>query len=75
MSIEFLTDKELEDLTGYRQPAKQQQVLDKHGIFYIVRETDGRLRVTPHHVHNPYMQKRNASTSDAPNFSALSQAS
>ncbi|WP_067986163.1 DUF4224 domain-containing protein [Neptuniibacter pectenicola] len=76
MSIEFLTDKQLEDLTGYSQPAKQRQVLDKHGIFYIVRPTDGRLRVTPHHIYNPYHQQVDQSKhSTAPDFRALSMVS
>ena len=41
----FLTDAEIEDLTGYRQPARQARALDERGVRYFLRR-DGRVRVT-----------------------------
>ncbi|MBX9604651.1 MAG: DUF4224 domain-containing protein [Gammaproteobacteria bacterium] len=57
----FLSDAELQELTGAVQAAKQRQVLDRAGIFYVVR-LDGTIRTTWHHVNHP--MNRTASEPD-----------
>lgn len=71
MSIEFLTDEQLEDMTGYKRPSEQRKVLDNHGIFYIVRPTDGKLRVTPEHIYNPNTSTHSPAADAAPDFSSM----
>ncbi len=73
MSIEFLSDSELEDLTGYAWPSKQKEVLNQHGIFYIERPSDGKLRVTPQHVYNPIIAAENnlAADNEKPDFTSV----
>jgi hypothetical protein len=71
MSIEFLTEEELEDLTGHKWPSKQKKVLDQHGIFYIERPSDGKLRVTPQHVYNPTASPTSDSNPEKADFSSL----
>lgn len=41
----IVTEAELVELTGYKFPKKQRQVLDSMGIKYIVRK-DGHIRTT-----------------------------
>jgi hypothetical protein len=41
----IVTEAELVELTGYKLPKKQRQVLDGMGIKYIVRK-DGHIRTT-----------------------------
>lgn len=45
MSIEFLSEEALEDMTGYKQSAKQSQFLRENGIPHLVRPIDGKVRV------------------------------
>jgi hypothetical protein len=65
---DLLTEIEIIDLTGAIRPSAQKSVLDKNGIYYIVRK-DKTLRVTWHHIHHPYIHNNNKS--DEPNFDAL----
>lgn len=66
--MNLLDEEELKKLTGSVQPAKQKQVLDSNGIYYIER-LDKTITTTWHHVNNPFT--RQAQSSDAPDFSAL----
>lgn len=46
ISTDFIvTEAELFELTGYKLPRKQREILDRMGIKYIVRK-DGRIRTT-----------------------------
>jgi hypothetical protein len=45
MNTNFLTQEDLEDLTGYKLPSKQAVILAQHKINYVERK-DGKLRVT-----------------------------
>lgn len=49
----FLTDEDLRDLTGYAQSAKQADVLESHGIRFVVRPADKKIRVTWEQVNFP----------------------
>lgn len=51
--MKLLTAEDLEELTGAKQPARQRQILEKHGIFYIQR-IDGTITTTWEHVNNPH---------------------
>lgn len=46
----LLSDEELIELTGYKYPSKQIDVLQRAGISFIVRK-DGKPRVTWSHVN------------------------
>ncbi|MFQ3199195.1 MAG: hypothetical protein ACI8R9_001808 [Paraglaciecola sp.] len=48
MNINFLTETDLVDLTGYKLSRKQAEVLSRHKINYVERR-DGKLRVTWDH--------------------------
>jgi hypothetical protein len=52
MNINFLTETDLEDLTGYKLSRKQAEVLSRHKINYVERR-DGKLRVTWDQVNQP----------------------
>jgi hypothetical protein len=40
----FITNDELVELTGYKLAQKQKQILDRHGIRYVIRR-DGHVRI------------------------------
>jgi hypothetical protein len=52
MNPDLLTAADLFDLTGYKLPSKQAEVLSRHKINYIERR-DGKLRVTWTQVNSP----------------------
>tara|TARA_B100001063_G_scaffold244727_1_gene278342 strand:+ start:12519 stop:12725 length:207 start_codon:yes stop_codon:yes gene_type:complete len=54
---DFLTELEIEDLTGAKQVSKQKEILSKNKIFFVER-TDGKIKVCWHHVHNPMVEKQ-----------------
>lgn len=49
----FLTDAEVEDLTGYSQSSRQAAALRKMRIAHQMRPTDGKVRVTWDQVNRP----------------------
>lgn len=60
----FLTPQQLEDLTGYVQPAAQVRWLQKNGVQHFVRG-DGKPRVLPSALEMRELP------SAGPNFEAL----
>lgn len=54
---DFLSEQELEELTGAKQVSKQKEILSKNKIFFVER-TDGKIKVCWHHVHNPMVEKQ-----------------
>lgn len=70
MAEAFLTDAELEDLSGLVQPAAQVRWLRKNGVHHYVR-ADGQVRVPRGSIerHAPA-----ADRSSRPNFGALREA-
>lgn len=66
--MNLLTEEDLKDLTGAAQAARQMQVLESNGIYYITR-MDGSIVTTWHHVNHPCSIAR--PSNDAPNFSAI----
>lgn len=65
---QILTDDDIEQLTGAKQPAKQSDVLMQHGIYFIRRQ-DGKIVTTWHHVNHP--ARRFAVNDSEPDFSGL----
>ena len=65
---DLLDPEELENLTGYKLPNKQAEILDAHQIFYI-RRRGGKIRTTWYHVNHPGGRER--SEGAGPNWSAL----
>ncbi len=53
---DFLTDQEIEELTGAKQESKQKEILTKNRIFFVER-MDGKIEVCWHHVHHPMIGK------------------
>lgn len=51
---DFLSEKDIEELTGAKQVSKQKEILTKNRIFFVER-TDGKIKVCWHHVHNPML--------------------
>lgn len=68
MHKNFLTDQDLEELTGYIQPNKQARSLREHGISYVLRR-DGKIRVTWDSVSHP--SKKSADLTEEPNWEAI----
>jgi ribosomal protein L36 len=52
MNPNFLTPEDLYELTDYKIPSKQAEVLSRHKINYVIRR-DGKVRVTWTQVNNP----------------------
>lgn len=52
MHPDLLTEADLIEITGYKLPRKQAEVLARHKINYIERR-DGKLRVTWTQVNTP----------------------
>lgn len=46
----FITDEQMQELTGYQKPSKQCKVLEEAGIFFIKRP-DGRPKTTWEHFN------------------------
>lgn len=65
---DLLTDDELYDLTGYRQPDAQARVLREHGLRPVIRK-DGRPRVTWAALARAMVA--HAQNDEGPNFAAL----
>ncbi len=66
---EFLTTEEIEELTRAKTPGKQAEILDRNGIYYILR-MDKTIITTWHHVNHP----RNAGSAindSTPDFSKV----
>jgi len=68
---DLLTENEIEELTGARQSSKQADVLNRNGIYYILR-MDKTIRVTWHAVHNPHQKITQAV--EKPDFDAIERA-
>ncbi|MEQ9721258.1 DUF4224 domain-containing protein [Yersinia alsatica] len=69
---DFITQDDMIELTGYRIPSKQCEILRKAGIFFITRR-DGRPQTTWGHFLNP-VSLRNTPFSqekEEPNFEAM----
>lgn len=69
MTEAFLTDAELEDMTGLVQPAAQVRWLRKNNVHHYVR-ADGQVRVPRGSIERPGPADR----SGRPNFGALREA-
>lgn len=67
---DLLTDDELFDLTGYRQPVEQARVLRDHGLRPVIRR-DGRPRVTWAALARAMVAQAEAGPMEIPNFAAL----
>jgi len=67
----IITDLEIEEITGYKNPSKQCETLRKAGVFFICRR-DGRPRTTWAHFNSPLSQRSvQEQPSHQPNFEAL----
>lgn len=68
---DLLTDVELEELTGYRQPDAQVRVLRGHGLRPVIRK-DGRPRVTWEALARAMVTTQTEAQNDGtPNFEFL----
>lgn len=63
MNKRFLTDDDLEELTGSPQTATQKKVLSKNNIYFVERN-DGKLRVCWYHVEHPNLVQSNDNNID-----------
>lgn len=70
MKSRIVSDDEIEDITGFKSPAKQCQKLTEFGIFFIKRK-DGRPRTTWDHFNNPSKLFKKTSNDILPNFEAI----
>jgi hypothetical protein len=61
----FLTDKEVEELTGLKRPASQSEWLQREKILHFVN-TRNKVKVTWHSVNNPSVATKR------PDFSKVS---
>lgn len=69
-SEQILTDKEIEEITGFKSPSKQCKRLKDAGVFFIVRK-DGRPRTTWQHFNNPGINTEKNKSDVLPNFGAI----
>jgi hypothetical protein len=67
MNPNFLTDDDLFELTGYKIPSKQAEILCRHNINYVERR-DGKLRVTWTQVNKPGDKPANDDSGFNPDF-------
>ncbi|GAB7197607.1 DUF4224 domain-containing protein [Dickeya oryzae] len=69
---DLLSDDELIELTGYKYPSKQIEVLRRAGISFVVRR-DGRPRVTWTHVNSALngIKAPTEKQKPQPNFDAI----
>jgi hypothetical protein len=67
MNPNFLTQEDLEDLTGYKLPSKQAVILAQHKINYVERK-DGKLRVTWDQVNKQGASAANDESGFNPDF-------
>lgn len=65
----LLSQEDIEEVTGAKQPARQSEIFDRHGIYYIQR-LDGSIVTTWHHVNHP--SKQVISSNYEPDFSKVS---
>lgn len=70
MESRIVSDEEIEEITGFKSPAKQCQKLMEFGIFFIKRK-DGRPRTTWDHFNNPSKSSKKTSNEILPNFGAI----
>nr|WP_237388002.1 DUF4224 domain-containing protein [Xenorhabdus sp. Sc-CR9] len=70
--IGIISDADIAELTGFKIPSKQCEILKEAGIFFITRR-DGRPRTTWDHFNNPLSQRliNYAPVPQEPNFGAL----
>ena len=69
MNSHFLTDADLEELTGYSRASDQCKALRDHGIVFVQRR-DGKPRTTWFNVNHPKDVRMPANDSQ-PDFGAL----
>ncbi len=65
----LLTDSDIVELTGYKQRAKQAQVLKDAGIEFVER-ADGKIKTTWYHVNHP-SHLRHVIAQEEPDFSTF----
>ena len=70
MNKNFLSNEDLVELTGYKYPSKQAEILRAHRMFFITRR-DGTLRLTWHHVENAGLNNKPYNDNDEPDWSAM----
>ena len=66
----FLTDQNMESLTGYKRPGDQRRWLAKHGWAFEVR-ADGKNRVLTEEARNRMLTTNSAPRATEPNLRAL----
>ncbi len=66
----LLNEKQLHDLSGYRQPKKQAQWLSENGYSFDVR-SDGRPNVLVNQLHERQCKGASRGAKTEPNFAAL----
>lgn len=66
--MKLLSKEDLVELTGAKQPGKQRQVLELHGIYFITK-IDGTITTTWDHVNNPIGQS--AQNDEEPDFDKI----
>jgi hypothetical protein len=68
----FMTDAELEEMTGLQRPSAQIRWMDRYGIKYVV-SAEGRPRVLRSHLERMMDGGKSAGKRPQPNFEALKQ--
>ena len=69
----LLTDRELYDLTSYKQAKKQAEILTEWGIAHV-RGRDGRLRVLREHLKvAPGGERTRTARAASPNLEGLAR--
>ena len=58
MNHRFLTEAEVEELTGSPQTATQKKILKANNIYFVERN-DGKIRVCWYHVEHPNLVQSN----------------
>jgi hypothetical protein len=66
----FLTEQDMESLTGYKRPGDQRRWLSKHGWAFEVR-ADGKNRVLAEEARNRMLTASSKPRATEPNLSAL----
>jgi hypothetical protein len=68
----FMTDREIEEMTGLQRQSAQIRWLDRQGIRYVVN-AEGRPRVLRSHLERVMDGSKSSAKRTQPNFDALKQ--
>lgn len=72
MASPLITDAELIEITGHKQPGKQCRALEDHGVIFF-KDKDGKPHTTWYNFNHPKHLRGAILLDDEPDFAAMSR--